>query len=332
MTSTSQRAAQRGIGLLAPIALAVIGIGPILVRWGSIPASIPSHWSGGAHPDGSTSKIAALVLSIVVVAVASALLVGVAYGRRRSLQGATSIGGASALIGSLIGEMNSIVAWRSIGHADWHTVTVPTGLAQVGLTLALLVVPIAFATVVCRWISVIATNELVTGLAVGTITARPGERVVWAERLQIKPLLILAKWMTAVGVGIVILNLTAGILGRHGWTFGVELILVALVMTCLASIRVRADQAGLHISYGLAGWPRQTIKAADISLASAIDIRPIEWGGWGYRGSLRVFRRAAIVLRKGEGIRLDLRNNKVFVVTISDAETGAAVLNGLAHR
>ena len=63
-----------------------------------------------------------------------------------------------------------------------------------------------------------------------------------------------------------------------------------------------------------------------------IDVRPGEWGGWGYRGSVKVFGRAAVVLRAGTGIRVDLVGGRAFAVTVDDAETGARLLNDLAAR
>ena len=63
-----------------------------------------------------------------------------------------------------------------------------------------------------------------------------------------------------------------------------------------------------------------------------IDVRPTEWGGWGYRGSPTLMKRAAVVLRAGPGIRLDLHDGKVFVVTIDNPEIPARLLNTEASR
>ena len=88
----------------------------------------------------------------------------------------------------------------------------------------------------------------------------------------------------------------------------------------------------LHVAYGRLPWPRTHIAVEDIESASVVDIRPMEWGGWGYRGSLKLMQRAAVVHRAGPGIRVDLRNGKVFAVTIDDPETAVAVLNAEAAR
>jgi hypothetical protein len=66
--------------------------------------------------------------------------------------------------------------------------------------------------------------------------------------------------------------------------------------------------------------------------ASVIDLKPREWGGWGYRGSRRAFGRAAVVLRAGPAIRLDLTDRRTFAVTVDDAATGAGLVNDLRAR
>jgi hypothetical protein len=53
------------------------------------------------------------------------------------------------------------------------------------------------------------------------------------------------------------------------------------------------------------------------------EVDPRRYGGWGYRGSLRLYRRAALNLRKGAGLRLELHDGRVFVVTVDDADTAS---------
>jgi hypothetical protein len=42
-----------------------------------------------------------------------------------------------------------------------------------------------------------------------------------------------------------------------------------------------------------------------------------------------MFGAAAVVVRRGPALRLSLRDGKTFLVTVDDAETGAALLNDL---
>ena len=107
---------------------------------------------------------------------------------------------------------------------------------------------------------------------------------------------------------------------------------ISILMTFFGRIRVTADQTGLAVRYGFFGWPRRSIPIRRIAEARAVDIRPTEWGGWGYRGSLAIMRRAAVVLRAGPGIRLDLRDGKVFAVTIDDPDQPVRLLNAEVSR
>ncbi len=100
----------------------------------------------------------------------------------------------------------------------------------------------------------------------------------------------------------------------------------------LARITVVVGGRGLSVGFGPFQWPKVRIPLDRIEHVSCIDVRPTQWGGWGYRGSLTVMRQAAVVLRGGSGIRLDLKGNKTFVVTVDDAEVGASVLEALRLR
>ena len=86
------------------------------------------------------------------------------------------------------------------------------------------------------------------------------------------------------------------------------------------------------MKYGMLPWPRTSIDVVEIESASAIDVRPMEWGGWGYRGTLTLMKQAAVVLRAGPGIRLDLTDGRVFVVTVDNPEPAVALLNAEVGR
>ena len=61
-----------------------------------------------------------------------------------------------------------------------------------------------------------------------------------------------------------------------------------------------------------------------IAHAAAVGVVP---AGWNYRGSLRIFGRAAVIVHRGEGLELSLTGRQSFVVTVDDAATAAALLN-----
>lgn len=154
---------------------------------------------------------------------------------------------------------------------------------------------------------------------------QPGQRVVWSETLR-------SKWLLLPAAAVLLLGpLVMFAPDAPVWLLGV-VVVAGLAILSLASIRVTADSHGLRVKYGILPWPHTVISIDRIASASAIDVRPVEWGGWGYRGTLTLMRQAAVVLRAGPGIRVDLHDGKVFVVTVDDPETPSALLNAEVAR
>ena len=130
--------------------------------------------------------------------------------------------------------------------------------------------------------------------------------------------------MEAAGLGM----LAAGVVSLVTQTRAVApvLLLAGLVVRMAARVRVTIDDSGLTADASRWSWPRVQIPLDDIDAVTSMHVNPWRWGGWGYRGSLRVLRRAAWVVRAGPGLRLDLRDGRRFVVTVDDAPTAAAAL------
>ena len=55
----------------------------------------------------------------------------------------------------------------------------------------------------------------------------------------------------------------------------------------------------------------------------------MEHGGYGYRGSLRFSGRAALVVRGGPALGLELDGGKRLSISVDDAEIGARAINRL---
>jgi hypothetical protein len=99
---------------------------------------------------------------------------------------------------------------------------------------------------------------------------------------------------------------------------------VGLGLLCFSGVRVTVDDHEVAIDLGPLRWPHRHIARDRILAASVVDIRPLEWGGWGWRGMPG---RTAIVIRRGEGMQLDLGDGRSVVVTVDDARRGAALIN-----
>jgi len=149
-----------------------------------------------------------------------------------------------------------------------------------------------------------------------------GERAAWTSRAR------LAWWLPLVliAIGAVLVVSARSAIGA------LPAALLLLVYLAFGWIRVSVDARGLRIRYGLLPWPVTSVPLGDIRRVERIDLRPLQWGGWGYRGSRKAFRRAAVVLRGGDAIKLQLTDGSEFAVTVDDAATGAALLAGLLGR
>jgi hypothetical protein len=66
-------------------------------------------------------------------------------------------------------------------------------------------------------------------------------------------------------------------------------------------------------------WPAKYISYDHVVSVRTLNVRPTEWGGWGYRWV--PWRKAtAAVMRAGEGLHFTFANGKQFVVTIDNAD------------
>ena len=234
------------------------------------------------------------------------------------------------------------VAAQRLGH-------VAGGMAGIGISLIALRALADRLDEAALWVSVVAFGSaFVLALVLGyfgaqqalalaqrsntgeakvapTMKLEPGQRAVWSSTLS-------SKWLLIPAIGVLLLGpLFMFAPDAPAWLLGV-VVLAGVACLSLSSIRVTADASGLSVSYGVLPWPKTNIAVDRIESASVIDVRPMEWGGWGYRGTLTLMRQAAVVLRAGPGIRVDLSDGRVFVVTVDNPETPVALLNAEVQR
>lgn len=113
----------------------------------------------------------------------------------------------------------------------------------------------------------------------------------------------------------------------------VELVVVAIlafVMFLFWRVVVRVVETpegrALEVVYGPGGYVRQTFEPSELEEAYARDYSFAQMGGWGYRGSLRLMRRAALVTRRGAALELILRGKRRFIVTVDEPADFVAAL------
>ncbi|MHC0431748.1 hypothetical protein ACX6XY_16425 [Streptomyces sp. O3] len=144
------------------------------------------------------------------------------------------------------------------------------------------------------------------------------------------------QWLLA-SVGAACLALGIELAVDPAWTSALAPLLMAVV-GCVAAgllmlfgtlafvhVAVRVDQECLEVRCGHMGLPRRRIPLSHVVGADfAPRVTPRQWGGWGYRW--RPEKGTAVVVRRGEGVVLDLGEGRKFTVTVDDAEAAVRVI------
>ena len=144
------------------------------------------------------------------------------------------------------------------------------------------------------------------------------------------------QWLLALG-GAAFLALGIVLAVESKWTSGIAP-LVMSVVGCIAAgllvlfgtlafvhVALKVDQESLEVRCGHIGVPRRRIPLAHVAGAEFDPhVTPRHWGGWGYRW--RPEKGTAVVVRRGEGVVLQLWDGHTFTVTVDDAEAAVRVI------
>lgn len=316
----------RWIALVGPIAAFAVILGPIVVSRGALPDPMNLSWDSDGVPKNSRS-----INSYIAIQSGFALFASlgfVAGGLRRMNR--TCLNAQAVLMATFATIIFSMLTLSTVlanrGESGWETVNEPSDLwaiPSVGLPLLLLGVAMMRYRDVLMPAPKISIPDPSAGLHLkGTQTA------AWHGSAT-------ARWprygalvgLVAAGVAVIV-----GLWVNPVAAIALPLGIVGLVALAFSSIGVTVDKNGLTVTYGFLPWPRTHIGLDRIVSVGVADVVPIEHGGWGYRGSVRLMKRAAVIVRRGEGIHLGLEGDRTFVVTVDNAEQGAGVLNDLRAR
>jgi hypothetical protein len=220
---------------------------------------------------------------------------------------------------------NATIVARNLGRAVWSDAgSLTFGVLGIPLGAAVTLAALAYLIGSHVWRDVrppAAANGPALSLA-------PGARAFWTGSAS-------NRWLIGVGVGllaqaVVLQALVPQLPGVPIW-LALHL-LVFGVLEFFSRIVVTIGGHGVAIRYGHWGLWTRRVPLADIAAAHAMSLDALAHGGWGYRGGLRLFGKASIVVRSGPAIRLDLLNGQTLFVTVDDASTGARLLNALLER
>jgi len=145
-----------------------------------------------------------------------------------------------------------------------------------------------------------------------------------------------AQWLLALG-GAAFLALGIELAVDSAWTSGIAPLAMSVV-GCIAAgllvifgtlafvhVDLKLDKESLEVRCGHIGVPRRRIPLDHVAGAEfAPHVTPRQWGGWGYRW--RPEKGTAVVVRRGEGVVLQLWDGHTFTITVDDAEAAVRVI------
>lgn len=305
------------------LAALVLALPPIVIAatWASLaprlPESIATHWSDAGVADGISPTVLTAVTLLSITA--GMLVIGLVLAAVRMA------GRVRAMVLSMLAAVSGLLA---AGWVVSAVSTVEAGGAQaavLGPWLALLLGSVLLLVV--PWLihprddRVAHHDELALPLV-------PTDAERWSGEARSTPFLV-------VGAVLVVGSLLLAALlpvAPGPWVpilVAAVLFAAAAVVVALARIRVVVDGAGLRVRGVIVMVPLRTIPLDRIRVVEALEIEPLAWGGWGYRG---LPGQLAIVLRRGPGIVVTLRDGGRFAVTVDDAQQGASTLAGIVAR
>ena len=294
---------------------------PVVLFGDDLPDRVASHFDASGTPDGSMTPTQLLLWSGLLLVMPGVLMMMAAGARSGRMPRPwppflAGLGAFLAILGAGI-AVETVVTQR--GLEDWTEASSP------GMGFVAVIGAAAVGGVVAALLGKnLPYNRESTAFAadpngdVPTMDLADGERVVFIETISPGWLLWLTATVLAIAVALAVLAV---------WSVAAVMAVSALPLLLFLAMRVQADQDGLTVRSTLFGFRFAKIKTEEIEQATVIDVEPMKWGGWGYRGSLKLAGTAAVVLRRGPGIHLKLTGDRVFVVTLDNPRGAAAVLN-----
>ncbi len=285
----------------------------------SMPDPIAVHW--GTHGPNGFGSFTPNMLWPEAAAAGSAILlwaIGFFVGYQAILRRFTA--GMAVWMATLFSGVNLSILSVQRGLADAHEAGSISGPMAVVFTAA--TVGAIAAAALCPADPPLPTSAPLSPSA-PRLALRPGEQASWIRDVTAR----------AYGPAVSLVVLGAAILGvatREWIIAALTGLAFGLLLAFLLHWTVTVDRDGLT-ARALISRPRIRVPLDEVESAEVVDVRPVaEFGGFGIRGGRGG--RVGVVVRKGEAIQVHRTGGRVLVVTVDDAETGAALLNTLAAR
>ncbi|GHE97338.1 hypothetical protein GCM10018785_72330 [Streptomyces longispororuber] len=297
-----------------PFAVATVAYaGVFMAHRDRLPGRFATHFSGDGTADGFMSRTAALWSATGLLVGLGLLFTALTVAARDKsgvrLTAAVGVGTAVTL-----GYLSVLTVLANADAPDAAAAELP--LHQVAVPLLL-----GVATGASAWWLIGAGPRPAPAPPAPSLRLAEGEAAAWSRTVVSLPMLLVAAAVVLGGLCAV---------AFASWGTGLPLLAVGLLCVAFAGVRVTVDRRGLTVASTVLPRPRLTVPLDAVTGAESVQVDAMgDFGGWGYR--IRPNRRG-IVLRSGEALSVRTTGGRAYVVTVDDATTAAALLNGLVER
>ncbi len=296
--------------VLPLIAVVYAAIEPWRLR-ARLPDPIAIHWGMDGMPDASAPLVVdALVMLVATALVALVPLLAAGGADRRDARLLVAVGQG---MGAFFLFLRHRTLALNVDASVWSDAGALT-LADLGV-LALLVLP---AVALGWWLGGARPERVRQVRAPARVVLPSDGDLTWLGHQSWPFGRLLGPLLAAGGAVLAAVRVTP-----DGLIIGATLALTGLAVWALTSITVAVGPAGLRVRFGPLGWPGVRVPLDGITGVELEDVDPLFYGGWGYRVLPGV---RAVVVRRGEGLRIARSGRPDLIVTVDDAATAAAVL------
>ncbi|WP_269939108.1 hypothetical protein [Arthrobacter sp. HY1533] len=316
---------QRGTGAARRMLAAVAGVVPLAVvgvSWylwrDKLPTELASHWSGSGEADGTMETGAALTLALLLTGIpAAAGLAAACIGSLRpaAFRGIVGFAGVTSGMGAVTWLLSAGLTLQA-GSA---------GKAVLGWWLAALLASFLYGAVPYFLAPKprFATTHHEARMLLGAQESGAFSRTITSKvLLWVPPALLLV-------TGLLFIPVFQEGHAASTWLGIGTMLASTIAVALLAHLQVTVDWRGLRIVSTFGRITLKHIRLEDVAAVEVTELRPMEWGGWGYRVMPG---RSAVIMGAGPGLILTTTGGKQFAVTVSDPDTAASLLLALRDR
>ncbi len=310
------------VALIIPLLITGAALAWSFALAAQLPARIVVHWDLAGHPNGYGSPfefpigLASSCLPLIAILGGAVILISHRgpLTPLAKLLAVTSIWVTLIISITFLGSLLDANAGKDIGlllGLGFGSATVvgtgawfvlPRGIRGVGGSVRPPVTPVALAQ---------------------------GERASWIRTASLSAGLTWGIVLICVAIAAVTIVSTILTKGQYWWIAFIPLVVLLIALSNFAWT-VRVDARGLTIRSVL-GIPVVHVPLDQVTSADVIDVQAIsQYGGWGIR--LAFNGRLGVIVRSGEALEVHRSKGLDVVVTVDDASSAAALLNGLVQR